>query len=93
MISQFPPEFFRRIDESDDELFYLVPRFVVHIDQAAIRALGQIYLSRLPASGAILDLMSSWRSHLPSGRTTSALWASDSTDPRKTIRQSRSCRP
>jgi SAM-dependent methyltransferase len=67
MISQFPPEFFRRIDESDDDLFYVVPRFVVHIDESAIRALGQIYLSRLPASGAILDLMSSWRSHLPSG--------------------------
>jgi SAM-dependent methyltransferase len=67
MIPQFPPEFFRRIDESDDELFYLVPRFVVHIDEAAIRALGQIYLSRLPASGAILDLMGSWRSHLASG--------------------------
>jgi len=29
------PEFFRRLDDSDDELFYLAPRFVVHIDDAA----------------------------------------------------------
>jgi len=59
------PEFFRRLDDSDDELFYLAPRFVVHIDDAAIRTVGRIYLSRLPRDGAILDLMSSWRSHLP----------------------------
>ena len=44
----------------------LTPRFVVHIDDAAIRTVGEIYLSRLPRGGAILDLMSSWRSHLPS---------------------------
>jgi SAM-dependent methyltransferase len=61
----FQPEFFRRLDDSDDELFYLTPRFVVHIDEAAIRTVGEIYLSRLPRGGAILDLMSSWRSHLP----------------------------
>ncbi|MGZ3619841.1 MAG: class I SAM-dependent methyltransferase [Candidatus Binataceae bacterium] len=66
MPSNLKPEFFRRLDESDDELFYLTPRFVVHIDDAAIRTVGEIYLSRLPRSGAILDLMSSWRSHLPS---------------------------
>jgi len=59
------PEFFRSLDDYDDELFYLAPRFVVHIDDAAIRTVGEIYLSRLPRDGAILDLMSSWRSHLP----------------------------
>jgi hypothetical protein len=66
MPSNLKPEFFRRLDDSDDELFYLIPRFVVHIDDAAIRTVGEIYLSRLPRSSAILDLMSSWRSHLPS---------------------------
>src|SRR5271155_1980308 len=59
------PDFFRRLDDSDDELFYQAPRFVVHIDDAAIRTVGEIYLRRLPRGGAILDLMSSWRSHLP----------------------------
>lgn len=59
------PAFFRRLDEDDDELFYLAPRFVVHIDDEAIRAVGEIYAERLPRDGALLDLMSSWRSHLP----------------------------
>ena len=61
----FPSEFFRRIDESDDELFYTQPRFVVHIDDGAIAKVGEIYARLLPQGGAILDLMSSWRSHLP----------------------------
>ena len=65
MPSDLKPEYFRRLDDSDDEMFYLAPRFVVHIDDAAIRTVGEIYLSRLPRGGAILDLMSSWRSHLP----------------------------
>ena len=65
MPSHLKPEFFRRLDDSDDELFYLSPRFVVHIDDDAIKTVGEIYLSRLPRGGAILDLMSSWRSHLP----------------------------
>jgi SAM-dependent methyltransferase len=65
MPTHLEPEFFRRLDDSDDEAVYLVPRFVVHIDEAAIRTVGEIYLSRLPRGGAILDLMSSWRSHLP----------------------------
>jgi SAM-dependent methyltransferase len=59
------PEFFRRVDESDDELFYEYPRLVVHIDDGAIAKVGEIYAGLLPAGGTILDLMSSWRSHLP----------------------------
>jgi hypothetical protein len=65
MPNRLQPEFFRRLDDSDDESFYLTPRLVVHIDDAAIRTVGEIYLSLLPRGGAILDLMSSWRSHLP----------------------------
>ncbi len=65
MPNRLQPEYFRRLDDSDDELFYLTPRLVVHIDDAAIRTVGEIYSSRLPRGGAILDLMSSWRSHLP----------------------------
>jgi SAM-dependent methyltransferase len=62
---QFPREYFRRYDESPDELFYSVPRLVVHIDDGAIAATTQLYGELLPESGHILDLMSSWRSHLP----------------------------
>ena len=59
------PDFFRRVDESDDELFYETPRLVVHIDDGAIAAVGEIYSQMLPASPEVLDIMSSWRSHIP----------------------------
>jgi len=65
MAETFLPEFFRRIDESSDELFYTQPRLVVHIDDGAIAKVGEIYARFLPRGGVILDLMSSWRSHLP----------------------------
>jgi SAM-dependent methyltransferase len=65
MTNRLQRNFFRRLDDSDDELFYREPRFVVHIDDAAIRTVGEIFLRHLPRGGAILDLMSSWRSHLP----------------------------
>jgi SAM-dependent methyltransferase len=61
----FPPGFFDRIDESDDALFYALPRFVVHIDDATIASLTQAYRELLPPSAEVLDLMSSWVSHLP----------------------------
>ena len=65
MADNLPEELRRRIDESDDELFYEYPRFVVHIDDAAVSDVGQIYQGLLPKKSEILDLMSSWRSHLP----------------------------
>src|SRR5437879_3975374 len=65
MPQPFPPDFFRRLDESEDELFYTQPRFVVHIDEGAINKVGEIYARLLPQGGVLLDLMSSWRSHLP----------------------------
>ncbi len=60
-----PPDFFRRFDEADDAEFYVAPRLVTHIDDATIAALTDLYRELLPAGGAILDLMSSWVSHLP----------------------------
>ena len=65
----FPPELFRRQDESDDKLFYAQPRLVVHIDEHAIAAIGEFFNRALPRGGLVLDLMSSWRSHLPAGFT------------------------
>ena len=61
----YPPEYFRREDESDDRLFYVEPRLVVHIDEHAISAVGKFFIETLPRDGAVLDLMSSWRSHMP----------------------------
>ncbi len=63
--ADFPAGFFDRQDETDDALFYSVPRLVVHIDPETIQALTAAYDQLLPSRGAILDLMSSWVSHLP----------------------------
>ena len=63
--SRFPAGDFRRQDESPDEEFYRSPRFVTHIDDRAIAAVTQLYREYFPADGAVLDLMSSWISHLP----------------------------
>ncbi len=63
--SPFPAGFFARHDESDDALFYAMPRFVVHIDEATIEALTGVYRERLPPGADVLDLMSSCVSHLP----------------------------
>ncbi|MFM8525707.1 MAG: class I SAM-dependent methyltransferase [Cyanobacteriota bacterium] len=55
----------RKWDNSDDELFYAEPRFVHHLDAAFRQRLTMLYRQRLPADAVVLDLMSSWVSHLP----------------------------
>ena len=60
-----PEDAFRRVDETPDEEFYRTPRLVTHIDDRAIQAVTQLYRESFPAGGEILDLMSSWISHLP----------------------------
>ena len=64
-MSQIPEDAFRRTDEAPDEEFYRTPRLVTHIDEGAIAAVTQLYRELFPAGGEILDLMSSWISHLP----------------------------
>lgn len=58
------PEFFRRLDERPDALFYQQPRAASHIDDAADRAAQRLYERLLPAGGHVLDLMASSHSHL-----------------------------
>ena len=60
-----PSGAFTKLDAEDDELFYEPPRLVCHIDDGAIAALTAFYRRVLPADGVLLDLMSSWVSHLP----------------------------
>jgi len=60
-----PPQAFARRDEAPDGEFYRFERLVTHIDAGAVAAVTQLYRQFLPAGGAILDLMSSWVSHLP----------------------------
>jgi SAM-dependent methyltransferase len=54
-----------KLDDSDDALFYSVPRFVTHLDDRFLETLTQLYRDRLQPRTRILDLMSSWVSHLP----------------------------
>jgi len=60
-----PQESFQRQDEAPDAEFYSAPRFVQHIDDGAIAAVTGLYREYLPSGGDVLDLMTSWVSHLP----------------------------
>lgn len=67
----FPDWFFDRDDPSPDTRFYGPPRLVTHIDDGAIAAVGELYAElgldgAAPAPRRVLDLMSSWVSHLRS---------------------------
>lgn len=63
----FPAGFFSRSDESPDPAFYAYDRFVTHIDDGAIRAVGALYRELgIDGDGTaqrVLDFMSSWISH------------------------------
>jgi SAM-dependent methyltransferase len=59
---RFPPGFFDRADAGNDTDFYRHPRFVTHIDDGAIAAVGAVY-EELGIGGDVLDLMGSWVSH------------------------------
>ena len=62
---QLPDKFFVRQDETPDAEFYHHPRFVTHIDEVAIAAVTQLYREYFLPDTELLDLMSSWVSHLP----------------------------
>ena len=53
-------------DISDDEIFYQQPRFVHHLSDSFRNRLTSLYSEYLLNHHIILDLMSSWVSHLPS---------------------------
>ncbi|MFC1812645.1 methyltransferase domain-containing protein [Thermodesulfobacteriota bacterium] len=66
-----PTDFFsgdplRRKDESPDRIFYEQPRLVQHIDDTAIQGVKDLYGQFLRDGMRVLDLMSSWQSHIPS---------------------------
>lgn len=61
----FSGEPFRRMDPRDDTLFYAEPRLVTHLDGTAIDNIVALYRRFLAPGMRVLDLMSSWVSHLP----------------------------
>jgi SAM-dependent methyltransferase len=56
---------FLRTDTDPDKNFYNKPRFVNHLDDMAMHLITELYGDLLEPEMAVLDLMSSWVSHLP----------------------------
>ena len=56
---------FARLDERADKLFYLQPRLVQHLDAQVRSQITEVYARFLDPDMRVLDLMSSWVSHLP----------------------------
>ncbi|KAG2446475.1 hypothetical protein HYH02_008466 [Chlamydomonas schloesseri] len=54
-----------KLDTGDDRGFYDVPRLVKHVDDGFLDQVTELYRQRIPEGGAVLDLCSSWVSHLP----------------------------
>ncbi|EFJ14913.1 hypothetical protein SELMODRAFT_445737 [Selaginella moellendorffii] len=54
-----------KLNIAPDRDFYAFPRLVTHVDDGFIRELTDVYRQRIPAGSEVLDLMSSWVSHLP----------------------------
>jgi hypothetical protein len=65
LTEQYPDYLFSRQDNAPDEVFYAAPRFATHIDDETIDAITQFYRESFSAEHELLDLMSSWISHLP----------------------------
>ena len=56
----------QKIDSTDDQIFYKNPRYVHHLSNSFRIRLTNLYSQYLLNHHVILDLMSSWVSHLPS---------------------------
>jgi len=61
----FADDPFYREDDGDDARFYTQPRLVSHVDSRAQETMAALYGRLLRPDMAVLDLMSSWQSHLP----------------------------
>ena len=72
-LPDLPPAAFAKVDPTPDSLFYALPRFVTHLDARAIAGVTELYRAKLPDNATVLDLMSSWISHLPSDRVYRAV--------------------
>ena len=59
------PQQREKLDRSNDQGFYAIPRLVTHVDEPFIDQLTNLYRERLKSNTRILDMMSSWVSHLP----------------------------
>ena len=61
----FTDQPFARLADETDAAFYAEPRLVDHIDRIATAQISALYGRLMSPGSAVLDLMSSWKSHLP----------------------------
>lgn len=59
---------YERPDSRPDAEFYAEPRMVQHLDDTARAQIRALYGALIPGNGRVLDLMSSWTSHLDPDR-------------------------
>ena len=62
-----PAELLERVDTTNDAQFYELARLVTHVDDPTIAALTHYLSEVIPPNARVVDLMSSWISHLPGG--------------------------
>ncbi len=60
----FSGDAFSREREDPDGQFYQAPRLVDHLDRVATRQVQRLYGRLVPEGARVLDLMTSWKSHL-----------------------------
>ncbi|KAK3267062.1 hypothetical protein CYMTET_24359 [Cymbomonas tetramitiformis] len=54
-----------KLNTGNDAQFYGAPRLVTHVDNGFLSKLTQLYRERIQPGASVLDLCSSWISHLP----------------------------
>jgi SAM-dependent methyltransferase len=64
-LTYFKPGGFTRQDDASDPVFYAQPRLIHHLDATCRAAISALYGRFLQPGQRVLDLMSSWQSHLP----------------------------
>jgi SAM-dependent methyltransferase len=62
---------FERQSDAPDSDFYQAPRLVDHLDSTATRQVEKLYGRLVPENARVLDLMTSWKSHLDLARPAS----------------------
>jgi len=65
----FADNIFDRIDDNDDSVFYEKERKVHHLDENARKSISELYNSLIESGDRVLDLMSSWESHISTNLT------------------------
>ncbi|GKY92217.1 hypothetical protein MPSEU_000192900 [Mayamaea pseudoterrestris] len=64
---------FGRLDASSDANFYADPRFVEHVDAQAVESMTKYVSDTVAGKDAILDLCTSWTSHIRASNTDEML--------------------